>query len=596
MILKKFSYTLTLLALLSPMALAQAAAGQKPTDDPEALKKDAVAFLRETMADVNNLRTLENRISFSAELAGLMWFHDEKEARSLYLNVFANFQQLLMQYDMQMNQFPSAEGDEEGPYSYRRGGMFAEITDKGRLMRRFQTAMAVRQQISMSLAEHDPELAFSFYFDSITAITNPTFRQQLESRDKFFEVKLMTEIARSNTAKAAEFAMKALDDGINYQHIELLKKIYEKDPEKGAELASAMLSKFKSGKNADDLWVASTFLNVAGESFEKSKAKGGKRPMLDREGLRDLADALAQAILDGKDEEGNGLQYVSEIEKYNPSRAVQIRAKFKVPAGGRYSSNGNGSYGAFPVNTFANSVNAMSNANASNPKAERERLERERSEKELQEKVEKLSNKDLPKDQRDKVVADVRRILTQTPGKDKKIVGLSALAAQVAKAGDRELAAEIMKDAQALVNPQPKTYQDFLLSWMLANGYVESDPEKAFPVLEDTIMRANDTLAAFIKVGEFIDVAGDMIDEGEVQVGAFGGEMVRGLTSELGMADTLLKKLAKANFKKTRDLANRFDRSEIRILAKMMILRAVLDKGKQDPDKLEKEVDAALEK
>ena len=593
--MKKFACSLTLLALLSPMALGQTVPAKKPSDDPEALKKDAVAFLRETMADVNNLRTLENRISFSAELAGLMWFHDEKEARSLYVTVFGSFQQLLMQYDIQMNQFPSVEGEDDGPYN-RRGGLFMDVTDKARLMRRFQTAMAVRQQIAMSLAEHDPELAFSFYFDSITAITNPTFRKQLESRDKYFEVKLMTEIAQSNAAKAADLAVKAIGDGINYQHIELLKKIYEKDPDKGAELASAMLSKFKSGKSTDDMWVASMFLTAAGESFEQSKTKGGKRPMLDREGLRDLADALAQAILDSKNEEGNGLQYVSEIEKYNPSRAVQIRAKFKASAGDRYSSNGNGSYGAFPVNTIGNPAKGMSNADGSNSRAERERLEREKSEKELQENVEKLANKELPKEQRDKVVADARRILTQTPGKDKKIVGLSALAAHVAKAGDRELAAEIMKDAQALVSPQPKTYQDFMLTWMLAMGYTESNPERAFPLLEDTIMRANDTLAAFIKVGEFIDVAGEMIDEGEVQVGAFGGEMVRGLTSELGMADTTLKKLAKADFKKTRDLANRFDRSEIRILAKMMILRAVLDKGKQATDTLEKKVDAVLEK
>jgi hypothetical protein len=170
----------------------------------------------------------------------------------------------------------------------------------------------------------------------------------------------------------------------------------------------------------------------------------------------------------------------------------------------------------------------------------------------------------------------------QTPGTDKKIVGLSALAAQVAKAGDRGLAAELMRDAQALVNPQPKTYQDFLLTWMLATGYAGSQPEKAFPLLEDTIMRANDTLAAFIKVGEFIDVAGEMIDEGEVQVGAFGGQLVRGLTSELGMAESTLRMLAKADFKKTRDLTSRFDRSEIRILAKMMILRAVLDEKKPD--------------
>ena len=138
-----------------------------------------------------------------------------------------------------------------------------------------------------------------------------------------------------------------------------------------------------------------------------------------------------------------------------------------------------------------------------------------------------------------------------------------------------------MKEAHALINPQPKNYQDFLLTWMLATGYAEADPEKAFPLLEDTIVRANETLAAFIKVGEFIDVAGDMIDEGEVQVGAFGGQMIRGLRSELGMADNTLRILARADFKKTRGLSNRFDRTEVRILAKMMILRAVLGESEK---------------
>ncbi|MEK7856822.1 MAG: hypothetical protein AAB288_12080, partial [Acidobacteriota bacterium] len=176
----------------------------------------------------------------------------------------------------------------------------------------------------------------------------------------------------------------------------------------------------------------------------------------------------------------------------------------------------------------------------------------------------------------------------------RKIVVLSTLAATVARAGDKELAAEIMKEAQALVTPQPKNYQDFLLTWMLASGYAEAEPEKAFPLLEETIMRANDTLSAFIKVGEFIDVAGEMIDDGEVQVGAFGGSMVRGLTSELGMADATLRKLAKADFRKTRDLTSRFDRSEVRILAKMMILRAVLGEGKEKKGSQDEEAAAIM--
>ena len=149
--IKKLLSSLTLLAVTAPVVFGQAVPDKKPTEDKAALKKEAVAFLRETMVDVNNLRTLENRISFSAELAGLMWFHDEKEARSLYLMVFANFKELLIQYDQQMNAFGEPKEDEDEP-TYN-GGMFGDVTEKARLTRRFQTAMQVRQQIAMSLAE-----------------------------------------------------------------------------------------------------------------------------------------------------------------------------------------------------------------------------------------------------------------------------------------------------------------------------------------------------------------------------------------------------------------------------------------------------------
>lgn len=583
--LKKLLAALTLVGFAAQLSLAQTTGTKKPTDDPEALKKDAVAFLRETMVDVNNLRTLENRISFSAELAGLMWFHDEREARGLYVAAFANFKELLMKYDQQMNTFPQPGDDDEG-YSPYRGGLFVDITDKARIGRRFAIAMQVRQQIAMSLAEHDPELAFAFYSDSLAVLTNPQFRKQAEMRDEYFEAQLMTEIAKTNAAKAAQFAKKSMEKELNYQHIELLKKIYAKDPEKGGELAAAMLSKVKTSLEPEQFWVVGMFLGAVGEALEASQ-KNGKKPMLSQSEVRELADTFAQAILNSDEESPMGLGYVDSIEKYSPSRAAQIRAKFTTRGEGSRASGGNSSR-RYAMNAMANAANTVANAaNAaanSNARAEKERQEREKLEKELQENVGKLADKQLPKEEREKIVAHARRIIVQTQGRDKKIVALSALAATVAKAGDKELSAEIMKEAQALVNPYPKNYQDLLLTWMLATGYAEVEPEKAFPLLEDTIFRVNDTLSAFIKVGEFIDVAGEMIDEGEVQVGAFGGQMVRGLTSELGMADAVLRKLAKADFKKTRDLTSRFDRSEVRILAKMMILRAVLGESREKPE------------
>src|SRR5262249_30908689 len=150
-------------------------------------------------------------------------------------------------------------------------------------------------------------------------------------------------------------------------------------------------------------------------------------------------------------------------------------------------------------------------------------------------------------------------------------MALSMLASQVSAAGDKELAADIMKDAQMLVNPSPKNYKDFLETWFLASAYANTDPEKAFPILEDAISRLNDTISAFIRVGEFMDVSGEMIDDGEIQIGSFGGSMMSGLTRELGIASLPLRNLAIADFGKTKALTNRFDRTEVRILAKMLI-------------------------
>jgi hypothetical protein len=215
---------------------------------------------------------------------------------------------------------------------------------------------------------------------------------------------------------------------------------------------------------------------------------------------------------------------------------------------------------------------------------DQERQKQELAEREMFKQVTQLGSKQSPREEREKIVDQARKLIASTPGRDKKITALSMLAAQVARVGDKELAADIMKDASALVNPDPRNYQDFMLSWMLASGYAAADPDKAFPFLEDIIGRANETLSAFIRVGEFIDISGEMIHEGEVQVGAFGGSMVRGITGSLGMADATVLHLAKADFEKTRSLTNRFDRPEVRTLAKMLVIRAVLRPQAKDKD------------
>src|SRR5688572_18880720 len=170
---------LFILILICPVLLTGQIVQDKkdPSEATEKLRKEAVAFLRETVADVNAMRTLENRISFSAELAGLMWFHDEREAKAMYNAAITDYRDLLARYDAQIN----ALGVTAEEMSDRRSGfmsMTIEPTEKSRIVRRFTTAISVGQQIAMSLAEHDPELAYTFYYDSLASISNPEFRKQ----------------------------------------------------------------------------------------------------------------------------------------------------------------------------------------------------------------------------------------------------------------------------------------------------------------------------------------------------------------------------------------------------------------------------------
>ncbi|MGQ0543009.1 MAG: hypothetical protein ACT4O9_14325, partial [Blastocatellia bacterium] len=544
-----------------------------------------VAFLRETAGDVSNMRSLENRISFAAEMAGLMWFHDSKEAAGMYSAVVNDFKELLLQYDAQLNSLGMSTDDETGGF----GLFMGEASERAKLSRKFRIAIAVRQQIALTMAEHEPEMAYNFYNDSINVITNEKLRAEMESRNSNFEHHLMARIAETNATKAAQYAKKSIEKGLTYQTIELLKKIYEKDAEKGAEFGDEILSHLKNTKNSSsNYYIMSSLIEFGSESLEKSRTAGGKKPVFTDVELREIAEVFAQAILNRaeNDEDFSGFGYASTIEKYQPARAAQIRAKFK-PKGVGAGQRNEIAFNAANIYTIRGSSNSMANAaNAGNSNSntntarDAEREEREKIEKQLMEDVAKLGTKQLPKEEREKIVAQARKILSLTPGREKKIIGLNALAAQVARAGDKELAAEIMRDVQGLINPNPKNYQDFLFTWMLVAGYAEADPDKAYVLLEDSIYRANELIGAFVRVAEFIDVAEEMVVDGEVQVGAFGGEMIRGLTKEIGIAEATLTTLVRTDFDKTKALTNRFDRPEVRVLAKMLVLRSVLGKKK----------------
>lgn len=557
---KLFAFILIL--IISVSVVAQTPAPETDNGVDANRQKEYIDFLNETLADVNNLRTLGNRISFSAELASLMWYYDERQARSMYLACIADFKELVGQYDMQMKStVPTGEEDTE----YYGRGILTDMPERARIARKFSSAMMVRQQIAMSIAEHDPDLAFSFYNESGEIASSPELRKLVQSRDTYFEFQLASRVAENNPGKAADFGSRSLKNGVESQHVTLLNDIYKQDREKGAEFAQQILTAVKTEKSSSsDLYILGSLLTAGAESYDSSKKNVGQKSMFSEDDLRFLSERLAQAML-AADKSYDPTSQLKTVARFAPASAVQVRAKFR-----RNSTN---------TNSAAESVSKAAQEITNRMQQQKQQKEEsEKTEKQFADDVQNIGNKDLPKAERQKIVDQARSIIARTSGRDKKIAALGMLAATVAKAGDKELAASIMKDAQSLVNPEPRNAQDFMLTWILASAYAESDPDKAFPLLQDTISRLNETISAFVKVGEFIDTQEELMQDDEVQVGLFGGSMVREMTKNLGIAQGTIRILAKADLAKTRNLTNSFDRPEARILAKMLVLRAILAK------------------
>lgn len=580
-----FHFVFTAILVLPAIAQTQADATITPEEKEEKLQQAAVTLLRETYGDVGNLRTLENRIGFTAELASMLWYSDQKAAAAMFGSAVSDFKQLLAYYDGQMNDLVRGEDD---PRRYRgRSGPpgLTEPTQLERVERKVRNASGVRQQIALNIAEHEPDLAYNFFYDTLNSITNPVMREMISGMDSYFENRLLEQIARTNAAKATDLAKKRLEkDGLDHQSIAILRSIYEKDAEKGREFAAAMMKRMMAKDSAGESkamqwsYYFGSLLTFAVETKESSVEKK-RKPVLDDGDMRDLAEAIARRFLDLEDAYISD-QDVSTIEKLLPGRAVQIRAKKKQIEDRSKAEQGE----VTPEMKAAMEANeaALKRAKENSSKAEEEQKEQERLENEFRDGALKLDQKDLPQEERDKILARARDLLSKTPGREKQIMGLSMLAAQVRKAGDQRLASELMREAASLVTTDPRNYHDFMFTWILIAGYAEADPDRAFPLLEDSIMRANEVIASALRVAEFVDVTGELMENGEFLLGAFGGNMIRGLTSEVKIAEAPLRTLSQHDLERLKSIANRVERPEARVLAKILILRATI--GKQDAD------------
>lgn len=547
-----------------------------PDKDPDQeraeLQKKAVEYLRETASQVNTLRTNENRISFSAELANLMWFNDEKEARKMFLAVADDFIQLLTDYNSRVEAYGGSQGAED-----IFGGSGLGGDSRGEAVRKLYRAGAVREQVALAVAEHDPQLSYDFVLRSSLVVTDKVIGAQFAEQNENLENQIIERMAAQDVDKSLAFGRSSLKRGFNPSLISLAKKIYQKDPEAAIEFGKEIVDKVRSEAKPESASIENMYSVLSEGGSMLDELEDGKTPLFEKQSLASLAELFADNLVKTEDFSRYMLdEYVAKIEKYSPSQAIRVRTKFPKKNDEDKSDLEMAFEAAAPkTETSPESPESLSPEQAAEQAREEERQL-------LMAELQEFGNDGLSSSEKAKFIGRARRIVGEIDEPTVKILALTSLASRVKYLGDKELASDIMREANALVKPNPNNYLDYLLVWSLVSGYAMVEPESAFPLLEDTIYRLNDTIGAFVKVAEFIDVRNDFTIDGEVQVGAFGGSMTRNLVGMLDSAGPVLKSLAMSDFDRTKALADKFDKPEVRILARFLVLRSVLNNGESE--------------
>jgi hypothetical protein len=133
-----------------------------------------------------------------------------------------------------------------------------------------------------------------------------------------------------------------------------------------------------------------------------------------------------------------------------------------------------------------------------------------------------------------------------------------------------KLAIQLLDQARQLTSRRAVSYQQFEQQLKVAEAFRELEPSRSFEVLEPGISQLNELLSAAVVLSGF-EV--NLFREGELPL-----ESRNNLSRMITRYGQMLGALAKTDFGRAQALADRFQLTEPRILARLSIVKGLLDK------------------
>jgi len=590
--------SLSIIVLAPPFVMAQVdanpnwAAPPRTQEDKEKelerrreLDGKTLGLLDEIVGGAWSLKLPENRSFVLAATADLLWERDEKRARSIFWQALDN---------LNMTNPPATQTAARGA-----AGTKAQSPNQ------YFATFALRQGFLRKVARRDPQLALDMLHGTRLLPPEPANVKYHLPDESDLEQEIASEVAARDPKRALQIARESLAKGLTFQLLNLLYQLNEKNHDLGSEFAGDIIDKLHTAKLADGssiqiaiqlLLSSRTPKNVAGENA----AVGGWRLKLSDEQRRDLVELIVNAASEVSANPNvffSVTQVMPEVEQFAPERVAMLRKKLaEVDRGLNPEQKGWNEYNDL---IMKGNAEEMLEAAAAADGDRRESLYQQavvtavmngraaRLRESINNQIEDESRKKSLTDALDSEqigfaayrgqTDELQKLLPQIRLKEARGRAMAELAVLLEKKGDHDEALKLLDDAQALIKVDLKsdTQSDALMTLMLASALV--DPPRAFAMVEPIIDRANEEISRLLLLDKV--VKSGFVKKGEIIMGQPG----------LPLEFTVLRygkgvvALAGADFNRTKAAADRFQRPELRIMARLLIAQALLQPPPPNP-------------
>lgn len=558
-------------ALLFSLLFILSASNFAQTADEEAAKMKLARqtkLLEQILADAKTLRLPENRALIFARVGNAYWQSDEKKARKLFADAIS---------DVIAAQTESL--DEKINKQYYQAMFYGQ---------------SPRMDIINLLGSRDAELALEYLTKSRPPILAEAVKesnddvtsmiQQYARAEIAAEQRLLGLAAEQNPQLAVKRVREIMKKGYSYETLNLLKKIYAKDPQTADKLAEELAESFLNvdfSKNYQTSDAAGYFVADMG----RQRGKDEKALQIPDELLRRLIIAMTDNWLGSKNNQMYGYwNSMTVIERLFPDRAAKIKKKLEqinsqnqneevleynkllasdatpeqlVVEAEKFQTSYRNQIYRTAATKFANNGNI-----AQAEKILQSTAADGQSEYYLSQLYHNLANQLAGKGD----FEAANNYINQIPDQNQRINALINLANAVYQKDRKEnqkWAESILNQARDLISNPPETQTDFNAATTLAVAYAPFDTNESFRLVESILPSLNEIIQANFVLMKFRNYGG--FRQSEMQIAA-------GNSLGLYNLDNALRVLKEKDFERTLQFANGITRPEMRVWYQLQLI------------------------